>query len=140
MAKKSDTDAAAPAAETPATDAAAPAASFPVKWSPGDALSANIDLRAMTAAMFPGQEIVKVKAHGRDPENADRILAESFMPEGEIQAVYGLPFRVGKYSRVKDQEGNETGVIRGGTASLTGYVPRSMFTSARYEEIADDQA
>lgn len=112
----------------------------PRAWTPDSAVDPGVKLVDLAGAMFPGEEIIKCRAIHRHPNNPERILAESYMHEGSVQPVYGLPFRVGKYARVEDDKGRPTTVIRGGTAPLTGYVPASLWSAARFEQIteADD--
>lgn len=112
----------------------------PAKWTPDSATDPGVKLFDLVSAMFPGETLVKCRAHGRDPENPERVLAESYFPEGAIQPVYGLPFRVGKYARVRDDKGQETNVVRGGTAPLTGYVPASLWNDRRFEELTEADA
>lgn len=120
--------------------ARAAAAAVPFKWTPDSAVDPSVKLRDLVAAMFPGEELVKCRAIGRDPENPEKILAESYFPEGAIQPVWGLPFRVGTYARVRDDKGQPTAVYRGGTAPLTGYVPASLWAPARFDEITEADA
>jgi hypothetical protein len=116
------------------------ATTVPTKWTPDSAVDPSVCLVDLVGAMFPGQTLVKCRAIGRDPENPERILAESYYPEGAIQPVYGLPFRVGKYARVKDDKGRATETFRGGSAPLTGYVPASLWNDARFEELTEADA
>lgn len=122
-------------ADVQATGAPKESAVIPRAWTPDSAVDPSVKLVDLVGAMFPGEELVKCKAIHRHPNNPERVLAESYMHEGTVQPVYGLPFRVGKYARVEDDKGQPTSMIRGGTAPLTGYVPASLWSDARFERI-----
>ena len=107
---------------------------LPPKWTPEQQLDKGVNIRDVVAemAVAQGQELIKCRARWRDPSNPDRILAESSLPTGEIQSFYGLPWRVGEYKT------NERGVIIGGSAPLTGYVPANLWDETRFEAVEDD--
>lgn len=115
--------------------AQAKTSSVPLNWTPDATIDPGVKLRDVVEKKYPGEHIIKARALPRAADNPERVLAESYVLEGAIQNVWGLPFRVGKYARVKDDKGRETATVRGGTAPLTGYVPASLWDDSRFEEL-----